>query len=65
MLGGKHAYLLGQEEYIFAALNLYIDIIILFRFILGMGRSGINILVFAIYARVSKRQSLVEDEDEE
>ncbi|XP_072431868.1 protein lifeguard 1 [Chiloscyllium punctatum] len=34
MLGGKHRYSLSPEEYIFAALNLYLDIINLFLFIL-------------------------------
>ncbi|XP_048463893.1 A-kinase anchor protein 9-like [Rhincodon typus] len=34
MLGGKHRYSLSPEEYIFAALNLYLDTINLFLFIL-------------------------------
>ncbi|XP_072910575.1 protein lifeguard 1 [Hemitrygon akajei] len=34
MLGGKHRYSLNPEEYIFAALSLYLDIINLFLFIL-------------------------------
>ena len=34
MLGGKHKYALSPEEYIFAALNLYLDIINLFLYIL-------------------------------
>ena len=34
MLGGKHKYSLSPEEYIFAALNLYLDIINLFLYIL-------------------------------
>uniref|UniRef100_V9KUM1 Glutamate (NMDA) receptor-associated protein 1-like protein n=2 Tax=Callorhinchus milii TaxID=7868 RepID=V9KUM1_CALMI len=34
MLGGKHRYALSPEEYIFASLNLYLDIINLFLFIL-------------------------------
>ena len=34
MMGGKHKYALDPEEYIFAAINLYIDFIQLFRFIL-------------------------------
>ncbi|KAL3836349.1 hypothetical protein ACJMK2_021872 [Sinanodonta woodiana] len=34
MLGGKHKYALSPEEYIFAALNLYLDVINLFLFIL-------------------------------
>ena len=41
MMGGKHKYALSPEEYIFAALNLYIDFMQLFRFILIlMGVSG-------------------------
>lgn len=42
MLGGKHKYSLDPEEYIFAALNLYLDIINLFLYILmivGASRS--------------------------
>ncbi|KAI1885694.1 hypothetical protein AGOR_G00206450 [Albula goreensis] len=34
MLGGKHKYSISPEEYIFAALNLYLDIITIFLFIL-------------------------------
>ena len=41
MLGGKHKHALSPEEYIFAALNLYIDFMQLFRFILILvGVSG-------------------------
>ena len=41
MMGGKHKYSLSPEEYIFAALNLYLDFIQLFRFILMIvGVSG-------------------------
>lgn len=36
MLGGKHQYALSPEEYIFAALNLYLDIVNLFLFILSI-----------------------------
>lgn len=36
MLGGKHKYSLSPEEYIFAALNLYLDIINMFLFILSI-----------------------------
>ncbi|XP_069770495.1 protein lifeguard 1 [Narcine bancroftii] len=36
MLGGKHRYSLSPEEYIFAALNLYLDIVNLFLFILQL-----------------------------
>lgn len=34
MLGGKHKYSLSPEEYVFAALNLYVDIINIFIYIL-------------------------------
>ena len=34
MMGGKHKYALSPEEYIFAALNIYLDVINLFRYIL-------------------------------
>ncbi|XP_076337101.1 protein lifeguard 1-like isoform X2 [Tachypleus tridentatus] len=34
MIGGNHRYSISPEEYIFAALNLYLDIINLFLFIL-------------------------------
>lgn len=36
MLGGKHRYSISPEEYIFAALNLYLDIINLFLFLLSI-----------------------------
>ncbi|KAL4616915.1 protein lifeguard 1-like [Arapaima gigas] len=36
MLGGKHRYSISPEEYIFAALNLYVDIISVFLFILQL-----------------------------
>jgi len=36
MLGGKHQYSLSPEEYIFAALNLYLDIVNLFLFLLSI-----------------------------
>ena len=36
MLGGKHKYSISPEEYIFAALNLYLDIINLFLYILAI-----------------------------
>ncbi|XP_059097466.1 protein lifeguard 3-like isoform X2 [Tigriopus californicus] len=42
MMGGKHKYALSPEEYIFAALNLYLDIINLFVYLLmiiGIARS--------------------------
>ncbi|KAK9502472.1 hypothetical protein O3M35_011348 [Rhynocoris fuscipes] len=34
MMGGNHRYAISPEEYIFAALNLYLDIINLFLFLL-------------------------------
>ncbi|XP_022917967.2 protein lifeguard 1 isoform X1 [Onthophagus taurus] len=34
MLGGKHKYSISPEEYIFAALNLYLDVINIFLYIL-------------------------------
>ncbi|KAK4876833.1 hypothetical protein RN001_009339 [Aquatica leii] len=34
MMGGKHKYSISPEEYIFAALNLYVDIINIFIYIL-------------------------------
>eukprot|EP00088_Acartia_fossae_P057876 TRINITY_DN6755_c0_g2_i6.p1 TRINITY_DN6755_c0_g2~~TRINITY_DN6755_c0_g2_i6.p1 ORF type:complete len:336 (-),score=112.72 TRINITY_DN6755_c0_g2_i6:703-1668(-) len=36
MLGGKHKYALSPEEYVFAALNLYLDIINMFLYILSI-----------------------------
>lgn len=36
MMGGKHKYSISPEEYIFAALNLYLDIINLFLYILSI-----------------------------
>ncbi len=36
MMGGTHRYALDPEEYIFAALNLYLDIINLFIMILNI-----------------------------
>ncbi|XP_049777973.1 protein lifeguard 1-like [Schistocerca cancellata] len=41
MLGGKHKYSISPEEYIFAALNLYVDVINIFLYVLaiiGLGR---------------------------
>lgn len=34
MMGGKHKYSISPEEYVFAALNLYVDIIQIFMYIL-------------------------------
>ncbi|KAM6968266.1 protein lifeguard 1 [Aplochiton taeniatus] len=36
ILGGKHKYSLSPEEYIFASLNLYLDIIMLFMLLLQL-----------------------------
>ncbi|XP_050300694.1 protein lifeguard 1 isoform X1 [Anthonomus grandis grandis] len=36
MLGGKHKYSISPEEYVFAALNLYLDIINIFMYILAI-----------------------------
>ncbi|XP_062519445.1 protein lifeguard 1-like [Corticium candelabrum] len=36
MMGGKHRYSISPEEYVFAALNLYLDIINLFLMILAL-----------------------------
>ncbi|XP_006624530.1 protein lifeguard 1 isoform X2 [Apis dorsata] len=42
MIGGKHKYSISPEEYIFAALNLYIDIINIFLYILTIIGSSRN-----------------------
>lgn len=34
MMGGSHKYSISPEEYIFAALNLYMDIVNIFIYIL-------------------------------
>ena len=36
MMGGKHKYAIDPEEYVFAALNLYLDIVNLFIYILSI-----------------------------
>lgn len=36
ILGGKHKYSISPEEYVFAALNLYLDIIGLFTMLLAL-----------------------------
>ncbi|XP_058800408.1 protein lifeguard 1-like [Phymastichus coffea] len=36
MIGGKHKYALSPEEYIFASLNLYLDIVNIFLYILSI-----------------------------
>ena len=40
MIGGKHKYSISPEEYIVAALNLYLDIINLFLYILMIVGGG-------------------------
>ena len=40
MMGGKHAYSLSPEEYIFASLNIYLDIVNLFLYILLIFAGG-------------------------
>jgi FtsH-binding integral membrane protein len=36
MLGGSHKLAIGLDEYVFAALNLYLDVVNLFLMILGL-----------------------------
>lgn len=36
MIGGTHKYTISPEEYIFAALNLYIDVVNIFLYVLSM-----------------------------
>lgn len=36
MIGGNHKYSISPEEYVFAALNLYIDIVQIFIYILSI-----------------------------
>lgn len=36
MMGGDHKYSISPEEYVFAALNIYIDIINIFMYILAI-----------------------------
>ena len=40
MIGGKHQYALDPEEYVFAALNIYLDVIQLFLYILMIIRGS-------------------------
>ena len=40
MVGGQHKYSLSPEEYTFAALNIYIDVINVFLYILSLVSSG-------------------------
>merc|ERR1712179_435800 len=42
MMGGKHQYSIDPEEYVFATLNLYLDIINLFLMILSLVGRGDN-----------------------
>jgi len=42
MMGGKHKYSLDPEEYVFASLNLYLDIINLFLYLLQIIGSSRN-----------------------
>lgn len=39
-LGGKHKYAISMDEYVFAALNLYLDIINLFLYLLRIVGGG-------------------------
>lgn len=34
MIGGNHKYSLSLDDYVFAALNIYVDIILMFQYIL-------------------------------
>lgn len=36
MIGGEHKYSISPEEYIFAALNIYLDIVNIFLYILAI-----------------------------
>ena len=40
MMGGKHKYALDPEEYVFASLNIYLDVINLFLYILMIVRGS-------------------------
>ena len=42
MMGGSHKYSVSPEEYIFAALNLYLDIVNIFLYILMIIGSSKN-----------------------
>eukprot|EP00058_Branchiostoma_floridae_P017494 XP_002602982.1 hypothetical protein BRAFLDRAFT_84717 [Branchiostoma floridae] len=42
MMGGKHKYSISPEEYIFAALNLYLDIVNMFLYILYLVSAAKN-----------------------
>lgn len=36
MMGGDHKFSISPEEYVFAALNIYLDIIMIFLYILRL-----------------------------
>lgn len=36
MIGGNHKYAISPDEYVFAALNLYIDVVMLFMYLLRL-----------------------------
>eukprot|EP01047_Picozoa_sp_COSAG01_P117009 COSAG01_NODE_45677_length_407_cov_0.821429_1_plen_95_part_00 len=40
MLGGNHKFTIGMDDYVFAALNLYLDIINLFILLLDLLNGG-------------------------
>ena len=42
MIGGNHKYSISPEEYVFAALNIYLDVINLFTYILSIIGSARN-----------------------
>ena len=46
MIGGDHKYSISPEEYIFAALAIYLDIINIFMYLL---RSNIIIIISASF----------------
>jgi len=55
MLGGKHKYSLSPEEYIFAALNLYLDIVNMFVYVLSIvgrirgGWTALHLTSWSVY----------------
>jgi len=61
MVGGRHKYSLSPEEYIFGALNLYLDIVNIFMFTLllvDLGRNwclGLNFYVCYTHWTIKKR----------
>lgn len=36
MIGGRHKYALSPEEYVFAALTLYLDVVNIFMYLLSI-----------------------------